>query len=365
MKIRKVLGKIFAAACGSALLFSAVSTTANADVGGNDEKYTYTVTLLAGGQGSFAGAGGVQVSGSGSVTYQDGGQIRITGLNYGDRISLSPQSGMVTLPEDTKYYVRGIRESGRDNNTVGNSSFEVDSDREYVIAYGIQGNMVSYRVNYQDQDGNTLLESQTFYGAVGDRPVVAFQYVDGYQPQAYNLTGTLSSNEAENVFTFTYTQVEQPAADGGTSGTSAGGTGTAGGGTGDTAATPGTAAGGAGTAATPGTTAGGAGDAAADAGTDSGAATPDAGTSDADETVEPDAGASDEEEQQEPREIVDIDEEETPLGNLDLPDESGEEEEAQEASQRPAGNMPLFIGIAAVAILALGTGAFLVIRKRR
>ena len=59
--------------------------------------------------------------------------------------------------------------------------------------------------------GTPLLESQTFYGAVGDRPVVAFQYVDGYQPQAYNLTGTLSSNEAENVFTFTYTETEAPA----------------------------------------------------------------------------------------------------------------------------------------------------------
>lgn len=361
MKIRNIVRKLFAAACGTALLFSIVPTTARADVGGNDAKYTYTVTLLAGGQGSFAGASGVQVSGSGSVTYQDGGQIRITGLNYGDRISLSPQSGMVSLPEDSKYYVRGIRESGRDNNTVGNSSFMVDSDREYVIAYGIRGNMVSYRVNYQDQNGNTLLESQTFYGAVGDRPVVAFQYVDGYQPQAYNLTGTLSGNEAENIFTFTYTPVEQPAAG---TGTAAGGTDTSGGGAGDTAAAPGTAAGGTGgTAATPGTAAGGAGDAAApDA--DGGTAAADDGAADEGGAAEPDAGAEDEAAQpREPQEIVDIDDEETPLGNLDLPDESGEE--AEEASQRPAGNMPLFIGIAAAAILALGAGAFLLIRRRR
>ena len=162
----------------------------------------------------------------------------------------------------------------------------VDSDREYVIAYGIRGNMVSYRVNYQDQNGNTLLESQTFYGAVGDRPVVAFQYVDGYQPQAYNLTGTLSGNEAENIFTFTYTPVEQPAAG---TGTAAGGTDTSGGGAGDTAAAPGTAAGGTGgTAATPGTAAGGAGDAAApDA--DGGTAAADDGAADEGGAAEPDA----------------------------------------------------------------------------
>lgn len=80
-------------------------------------------------------------------------------------------------------------------------------DRDYVVAYGIWGNRIAYTVNYQDEDGNTLLPSETFYGNVGDRPVVAFQYVEGYQPQAYNLTGTLSENAAENVFTFTYSRL--------------------------------------------------------------------------------------------------------------------------------------------------------------
>lgn len=32
--------------------------------------------------------------------------------------------------------------------------------------------------------------------------MVAYHYIEGYQPQAYNLTKTLSKNEAENVFTF-------------------------------------------------------------------------------------------------------------------------------------------------------------------
>ena len=42
---------------------------------------------------------------------------------------------------------------------------------------------------------------------MGDRPVVAFLYIDGYEPQAYNLTKTLSKNEADNIFTFVYSRV--------------------------------------------------------------------------------------------------------------------------------------------------------------
>ena len=209
--VGRILGKAAPAVCLLALLGFAFPAEARADVGGNDGKYTYTVTLLAGDKALLWERAACRCQEAAVVSCQDSGEIRITGLNYGDRISVSPQSGMVELPEGSKYYIRGIRESGRDNNTAGNSSFVVDSDREYVVAYGIRGNMVSYQVNYEDQEGNALLESQTFYGAVGDRPVVAFQYVDGYQPQAYNLTGTLSSNEAENVFTFTYTETEAPA----------------------------------------------------------------------------------------------------------------------------------------------------------
>lgn len=343
--VGRILGKAAPAVCLLVLLGFAFPAEARADVGGNDEKYTYTVTLLAGDKGSFVGAGGVQVSGSGSVSYQDSGEIRITGLNYGDRISVSPQSGMVELPEGSKYYIRGIRESGRDNNTAGNSSFVVDSDREYVVAYGIRGNMVSYRVNYEDQEGNALLESQTFYGAVGDRPVVAFQYVDGYQPQAYNLTGTLSSNEAENVFTFTYTETEAPA---GTAQTPDGGTAVPGTGGGAPAA-PGGAAQTPGTE-TPGTTEGAADAGAAGDGTEAAGGGTDAGQ---EGTVM--------EEPEQPEELVDIDEEEVPLANQDQLTEPT----ASESTQRPVGNMPVFAVIAVAAAAAVVTGLIVGIRKRR
>lgn len=186
------------------LLTLAFPVQAWAKVGGNETEYTYTVTLCAGNQGYFSDTNGITVDNhiTGS-SYQiekesQGEKIKISGLKYGDRVMVRAQS-CIQLKEDGKYYIGGIRESGRDNNTVGKSAFVVESDQEYVAAYAIAGNMVAYTVNYQDANGNALSDSETFYGAVGDQPVVAFKYFENYRPQAYNLTKTLNSNEAENI----------------------------------------------------------------------------------------------------------------------------------------------------------------------
>ena len=181
-----------------------------AATGGNDENYTYTVTLYSGKQGTFSSTAGIQVDNhtTGSV-YQisqpsgDKDTIYITGLQYGDVVVMNAHS-CVNLGAESKYYIGGVRQSGRDNNTVSESAFKVTSDRDYVVAYGIKGNMVSYTVNYVDEEGNTLLDSDTYYGSVGDRPVVAFRYVEGYIPMTYNLTKTLSADASQNVFTFVY-----------------------------------------------------------------------------------------------------------------------------------------------------------------
>ena len=154
------------------------------------EDYTYTVRIFSGKQGTI---GGSQV-----VTY--------SGLHYGDRISFS--AGSVTLADSSKYYVRGIKLSGRDNDTaLTAASFLVTEDADYVVAYGLLGSSVAYTVSYVDEAGNTLAPSETYYGNVGDRPVVAYLYMDGYRPQAYNLTGSLRENAAENAFTFVYTKL--------------------------------------------------------------------------------------------------------------------------------------------------------------
>lgn len=195
MKLGKMLKKGLLTVCTCALVMAQTGLiTAFAEKGGNEKEYTYTVTLYAGKEGTFA----------------DGSsEIKITGKKYGEQADIGNYIRGVKVKDSDKYYVKGIRESGKDNNTakLEKPVFNVDSDREYVVAYGIKGDMVSYTVNYQDESGNALRQSEKFYGVVGDKPVVAFQYIDGYQPQAYNLTKTLSSNEADNVFTFTYKKI--------------------------------------------------------------------------------------------------------------------------------------------------------------
>lgn len=190
--------------------------------------YTYTVSFSAGGQGSING--GVQVrkasgnEASVSVSTK-GDKIIVTGLEYGDVISCDAQ-GSVALNENSKYYVKGIRLSGRDNNTVAQSAFLVSGDQDYVVAYGIPGELAEYTVNYVDTDGNKLAESRTYYGNVGDEPVIAYLYIDGYIPDSYNQTGKLSSNASENVFNFVYSRAASSmaaAGNGANDNTSAGG----------------------------------------------------------------------------------------------------------------------------------------------
>ena len=102
--------------------------------------------------------------------------------------------------------MKGLRPSGRDTNEVATSALRVDRDADYVVAYGVQGDMTAYTVNYQDAAGAQVLPSETFYGNVGDKPVVAYKYKEGYEPEVMALTKTLSADESENVFTFVYNQ---------------------------------------------------------------------------------------------------------------------------------------------------------------
>lgn len=190
------------------------------------EEYTYSVTLSAGRQGTVTG-GGVTVEGSNYTQTSDGTTIKLSGLHKGARVTF--QTGdAARLNDDTKYYISGIRLSGRDNNTrAADPSFIVDGDADYVVAYGIRGDMVEYTVQYQDEDGNALADSRTYYGNVGDEAVVAYLYVEGYRPLNFNLSKVLSANSADNVFTFVYTQIledEVIIVDGGTTVTNGGAT---------------------------------------------------------------------------------------------------------------------------------------------
>lgn len=169
------------------------------------EKYTYKIRIFAGSQGT--------INGEEVIVYDN--------LSYGEKRTFDCNR-QVTLKEGSKYYAKGIRESGTDSSTIMQEETEgefdratitVTGDRDYVVAYGVLGNPVAYTVRYEDESGNELAPSETYYGNIGDRPVIAFLYIENYLPQAYNLTGTLREDASANVFTFVYNPVSTEAAE--------------------------------------------------------------------------------------------------------------------------------------------------------
>ena len=185
--------------------------------------YTYTVTFYAGNHGDFSADTKAAVSvtnGDSQVAVEpvvDGDKITVAGLKKGDKVAFTAQaSGAVTLAEDSKYYVKGFRLSGRDNNTASdktaaeNAIFDITGDTDYVVAYGILGDQVKYTVKYVHENGKKLAEDDVFYGNVGDKPVIAFKYIQGYNPKVYGLTKTLETDESKNVFEFVYTDATSP-----------------------------------------------------------------------------------------------------------------------------------------------------------
>lgn len=275
-----------------------------------EDGYGYTITLSAGNKGL--------IDGQSKIVLKD------QQLNW--EVNFQQYLQNVEISDD-RYYVKGVRLSGRDNETAENivsPVFTITGDADYVIAYGVIGDQVAYTVQYQDADGNTLAPSQTFYGNVGDKPIVAYQYIDGYVPQSLALTKTLSANEAENIFTFVYT----PGDPGDIVNTVTDTTTVTGDPTIVTVVVPGAGTGGgaaAGGGAGAGAGAGGAADEGAAAGGD------ETTTIEEDQTPQ---GTQD---------IQDLDEEETPLGDLEI-----EEEET-------AKGLPLAasVGIGAVAAVVL------------
>lgn len=268
-----------------------------------------------------------------------------------------------------------------------NSSFEVTGDQEYVVAYGIKGDQVAYTINYQDANGNKLADSQTFYGNVGDKPVVAYTYIDGYTPEYRNLTKTLSANAAENVFTFNYLPYETvtvttpgqtitntteqtvtvpggtTTTTGGTTGTTGGTTGTTGGTTGTTGGTGTNANGGnaagtttgngdaQGTDATGGTGNGGPGNVTDNQGTEG---TENGGTTQDAQGNEDTTTIGDEDTPKADQDLKDLDDEDVPKSDKDL-----------DGNKKVKKSLPLVagvgIGVAALAALAAG---IVIVRKR-
>lgn len=274
-----------------------VSLSAVSALAAEEGPYSYTITVSAGNKGTINGS-------DKEVTKN---------VAAGTSVQLNVNNVQVT---DSKYYVKGFRLSGRDNEeALASPSFTVDGDVDYVVAYGVKGDQVAYTVTYEDENGKELAPSDTYYGNVGDKPVVAYKYIENYIPNAQALTKTLSQNEAENVFPFVYIPGE--------TGTVVENTTTVTTTVGAPATTGGAAAG----TGTPGGTGGTAG--------------PGETTEAPDDTVEnPD--------EETPQGLVDLDDEETPTSNIDA-----SEKESSKKGPIVAGAIIIALSVAALAALII------------
>ena len=184
-----ILALLAAFACGAAV-FAADDDKA--------ESYKYRVTIYSGRQGTFS---------SGKVWTKE--------YNPGEHVEVSLKSLGHKMKNGSKYYARGFRIAGHDNDETGdttgiqNLSFDADADVAYEVAYGLKGGMVQYTVRYVDKSGKSLRDTDTYYGMVGDKPVVSYLYVEDYVPDAYTLSKTLVKDKSKNVFTFTYSEIPE------------------------------------------------------------------------------------------------------------------------------------------------------------
>lgn len=314
-----------------------------------ETEYTYTVRFFSGAQGDF----------------KEGDKEMVVHKNLipGQRVAFNQRD--VELKDNSKYYIKGIRESGKDNNRVGKdgvveqttTSFAVEEDRDYVVVYGLLSDAVGYTVSYVDANGRELAPSEKYYGNVGDAPVIAYLYIEGYQPQAYNLTGVLQRDESKNVFSFVYSPVDTgtqtpagpqatvaPPAAPGTQAPAAPGTNPA----------PGT------TTTTTGTTPG-EGEGTAEEGGEAGEGeTPEEGT-EAEEGGEGEEG-------NEPQELQQIGDEEVPLADMGNQDSGLGLPGMDSDFAKRVGELPLAAKIGVVSAVLLGLGAaawFLLIRDKK
>lgn len=157
------------------------------------DEYTYTVRVFGGDKGTY----------NGSSTYTDPTAYK---LNDICTLDLSKAAA-----NEDKYYPKGFRIAGTDE-LLTDLNFPVTEDTDIVVAYGVKGDMVQYTINFvEDGTGNALTSdagrsSVTYWGKIGDKPVVAAEFIEGYRPLYNNITGTLK--EGTNNWDLPYVAIE-------------------------------------------------------------------------------------------------------------------------------------------------------------
>ena len=169
-------------------------------------KRTYTIRVFAGEQGMIEEDGKLK------------SMVEYSNIEPGTSFFFGKTSNGVSGPSasddvkvsNDKYYVKGFRLSGRDNNELELGAITVNGDADYVVAYGVKGSTVEYTVMYLEYpSGNELHPSETFVGNDGDRPVVAYKYIEGYFPNARNQVGKIEKGK-DNTFIFYYQPIVEP-----------------------------------------------------------------------------------------------------------------------------------------------------------
>lgn len=168
--------------------------------------YDHKVNVSAG-NGKFESGSDINASGNVSASV-DTSSASVTLGGKTTKVTTMPDG---KSPDASKYFVTGLKVTGRDNsNRVGNITAE-NRDLDLVVSYGLKTDMVSYQVQYLDAaTGNPIggLSTETHYGVKGDKPIVSYKYAEGYLPNAYAATKTLSADSSQNVITFWYYAVD-------------------------------------------------------------------------------------------------------------------------------------------------------------
>ena len=145
-------------------------------------------------------------------TYKGNAKVTTLHKKLGESVSMNVYTDVEVT--DDRYYARGFRIAGHDHDEMEGETisgftvmnFKVEQDVNYVVAYGIKGEMVPYTIRYvDDASGKSIEDEDTYYGMPGDKPVVSFKYIEGYEPKVFNLTKKLTKDASQNVFEFRYT----------------------------------------------------------------------------------------------------------------------------------------------------------------
>ncbi len=178
-----------------------------------EETYGYTITVYTGNEATFEDGTTTR-----KLTVEKGASLSIEVKNDQLIINNGTAEKLVlkkTTETDNVHFIKGFKETGRDNDDyyVTRTIDKVTEDMDFVIIYGVPGEMVRYTVRFVDENGKQLLDPKEFYGKVGDAPIVSHVYIEDYLPNADNTTKKLVEDESQNVMIFTYTVARTTAAE--------------------------------------------------------------------------------------------------------------------------------------------------------